>query len=81
MKKLSLTLDDVVLQSIETCPAANDDRGTVLGLQDASHDPFAADTCGPRLYSSVSCDTYDAACGNADEPDYNRRIIVYQTTS
>lgn len=81
MKKLSLTLDDLVLQSLETCPAADEDRGTVLGLQDASYDPFAADTCGPQLYPSVSCDTYDAACGGGGDPDYNRRIIVYQTTS
>jgi hypothetical protein len=82
MKKLSLKLEDLVLQSLETCPAATEDRGTVLGLQDASYDPFAADTCGPQPYSSVSCDTYDAACsGGGDDPDFNRRIIVYQTTS
>jgi hypothetical protein len=81
MKKLSLTLD-LVLQSIDTGPAANEHRGTVLGLQDASYDPFASDTCGPQTYSSVPSDTYDAACGGGDDdPDYNRRIIVYSTTS
>ncbi len=79
MKKLVLSLDALAVQSLETSPAADGDRGTVLGLQEG--DESAA--CPSRIYSCVGCDTYDDACagGDTDAPALNRRIIVYQTTS
>lgn len=80
MKKLSLSLHALAVQSLETSPAADGARGTVLGLQEGA-DPSAA--CPSQVYSCVGCDTYDDACaggGDTDAPDLNRRIIVYQTS-
>lgn len=82
MKKLSLTLDALQLESIETAPAAGRDGGTVLGMQDASYDPFAcSDTCATQSYTCAACDTHDGACTDGDGPDGTRRIIVYSNTS
>lgn len=80
MRKLSLSLDDLELQSFEvlrTVPAA---RGTVAGhLDDASHDEFACSTaCATQIYTCAGCETYDEPCNDDGGPDGQRRIIVYQ---
>ncbi|HEX6038385.1 hypothetical protein [Longimicrobium sp.] len=80
MKKLTLSLDALTVQSLVTSPAADGGRGTVLGLQESADESAA---CPSQVYSCVGCDTYDDACGGGDPdaPDLNRRIIVYQTPS
>lgn len=80
MKKFTLSLDALVVQSLQTSPATDGKRGTVLGLQEGGDDSA---TCPSQVYSCVPCDTYDDACagGDPNAPDFNRRIIVYQTPS
>lgn len=80
MKKLTLSLDALAVRSLETSPAAEGARGTVLGLQEGA-DPSAA--CPSQVYSCVGRDTHDDACagGGPEQPDPTRRIIVYSNTS
>lgn len=78
MKKLTLKLDDVDVQSFDTTSAAHALRGTVPAhLGAASNDDFCSDACGSQIYTCHVCDTLDDACNDDDGPDQQRRIIVY----
>lgn len=79
MKKLSLELDLLDVQTLETSPAGDGERGTVLGMQEGGYPE--SDTCASFVHTCVSCETYDGTCGDDGAPDAGRRIIVYQTTS
>jgi hypothetical protein len=82
MRKLSLKLDDLCLQSFDTLSSTSTGLGTVVGhLDDASHDELACSSaCATQVYTCAGCETYDA-CSDDGGPDEQRRIIVYQTTS
>jgi hypothetical protein len=79
MKKLTLQLDDLDVQSFDTTSAAHALRGTVPAhLGAASNDDFCSDACGSQIYSCYTCDTCDEACEPDDDgPDQQRRIILY----
>jgi hypothetical protein len=85
MQKLALKLDDLNVQSFQTTSGARDGRGTVLGNQEATNDELACSgACASNVCSCATCatcDTCDDACAGGEGPDFNRRIIVYQSPS
>jgi hypothetical protein len=82
MRKLSLDLDHLQVQSFDTMPAAPGARGAVLARQGETYDEIACagPTCAPCA-TCESCDTCDACtqtiCDPTDTADPNRRIILY----
>jgi hypothetical protein len=72
MRKLSLDLDHLQVQSFDTMPAAPGARGAVLARQGETYDEIACagPTCAPCACTQTICDPTDTA-------DPNRRIILY----
>ena len=68
MRKLSLNVESLSVQSFETTEAAKDARGTVLGNQRTAHGPNCGDTsiadaCVTGLCTYETCPaTYGADC-------------------
>lgn len=76
MQKLALNADDLALQSFGTTPIANATPGTV----GAYLDDTAYEACATQVYTCAGCAPDEPPAGDGD-PDAQRRIIVYSTTS
>jgi hypothetical protein len=82
MRKLTLELDELRVQSFEVMPAAGTRRGTIHGRESETYDEVAcAGATNASCDTGESCDTCDPCtqtfCDPTDTADPGRRIILY----